>query len=140
MKNIIKIILFISLISCKQTMKLENDYYYASANTDIDDDTEKLNELNLRAFNKLIPIKTEQKKVINEIIINEQYHSKSNLGTCKVNGCIIEIEKNKIKNKIFLTCNNVQIIFFEDSKFIRSILLNEQGILEMDKFLSKMKD
>jgi len=121
-------------------MKLENGYYYASANTDIDDDTEKLNELNLRAFNKLIPIKTEQKKVINEIIINEQYHSKSNLGTCKVNGCIIEIEKNKIKNKIFLTCNNVQIIFFEDSKFIRSILLNEQGILEMDKFLSKMKD
>ena len=140
MKNIIKIILFIYLISCKQTMKLENGYYYASANTDIDDNIEKLNELNLRAFNKLIPIKTEQKKVINEIIINEQYHSKSNLGTCKVNGCIIKIEKNKIKNKIFLTCNNVQIIFFKDSKFIRSMLLNEQGILEMDKFLSKMKD
>ena len=72
---------------------------------------------------------------MNELLSNDIYHSETDLGTCFVNGCLVQVKNKQIIKVIYLTCNSVQLLIFEDERFQNSILLNDNGIAEIERIL-----
>lgn len=128
----------ILLLSCNQKNSMKDGYYFAKSNKVIYDDVEKLKKFNSNDYFKLISINNVDFQEINNLLTNEIYQSKSSLGTCKVNGCLVQIENKKIKRVIYFTCDFVQLVIIENEKYNATILLNEKGIEKVDKLLEKI--
>ncbi len=125
----------LSFLSCNPKVELMDGYYFAKAKNEIYDDFVTLSKFHKSDFEKLSPFTDEKSIKMNELLSNDIYHSETELGTCLVNGCLVQIQNKQIIKIIYLTCNNVQLLIFEDERFQNSILLNDSGIAEIDKIL-----
>ncbi len=125
----------LSFLSCKQKVELMDGYYFANAKNEIYDDIIRLSKFHKNDFEKLSPFTEEKSIKMNELLSNGIYHSETDLGTCLVNGCLVQIKNKQIIKVIYLTCNSVQLLIFEDERFQNSILLNDSGIAEIERIL-----
>jgi hypothetical protein len=128
----------ILLLSCNQKQYMIDGYYYATTNKEIYDNIEKLQNINRNDFNKFVSISNDKFQIIKDLLTKEIYQSKSSLGTCKVNGCIVQIENKKINRIIYFSCDFVQLVVIENERYHSTILLNEKGIEKIDKLIEEL--
>lgn len=141
MKQSVTLLFIYSIIlslSCSEKQYLMDGYYYATTNKEIYDNIEKLQNINRNDFNKFVSIGNDKFQIITDLLTKEIYQSKSSLGTCKVNGCIIQIENKKITRTIYFCCDFVQLVVIEKERHHSTILLNEKGIEKFDKLIEDL--
>lgn len=127
-------------INCKKTHEFEVDegwFYLVMKNNEYFTTHDNFNNRssNFNEYQLWGALNNKEKKELETLLTDKNYHSSADPASCTIDRCIINIKDNKIDKIYYLGCTGDMIYVYTEGVLLKRIGLNDKGLKLLDSIL-----